>query len=190
VAARKTSKKKTSKKVTRRPAPEPESEDELEPGPLASDDPFEAMEDEEFEAPLDSINENDPEYDAVYEAVCVDVVKNTGKTSGMAKFQFTFRVTADEDGEDVECEGWEDDVHCSLSKAALWKLGEVLEAMTIAKPGERVTFKRSDVIGRQVMVSIEKNEYQGRERPRIGAVGVFEKDPGSVIDVQEGDTPF
>lgn len=127
----------------------------------------------------------------MYEAVCVDVVKNTGKTSGMAKFEFTMRILAGEDGEDVECEGWEDSVHCSLSKAALWKLSEVLEAMQLAKPGERVTFKRSDVVGRMVMVSIERNEYQGRERPRIGAVGVFEKDPGAVVEITPGDDiPF
>lgn len=165
-------------------------------------DPFDDL-DEEFEAPLDEIGGDEPEVDKDYTFVCLDIVKNKGRESGVPKFEFTFRLVGrhpDDEPKTSKAQkelgplpfaGWEGAVHCSLSNAALWKLAEVLEAMTVAKPGKRTKFTRQDVIGRLVIAHIEEDEFQGRTRAQISYVGKYTPEPGKQIDVDgDDDIPF
>ena len=164
-------------------------------------DPFETTQDEEFDVDLEALAATNPAKGESYTFVCTDVISNVGKESGVPKFEFNFELFAgmpvgDKPGNtNIECIGWEDQVHCSKSKAALWKMEQVLVALGVGEPGTKVSFKRSDVVGVLVYGAVEESEFNGRVSVRLDTVSPYAIEPGKRVELKPtdqmtGDAPF
>jgi hypothetical protein len=158
-------------------------------------DPFDTDLETDFEVDFTEMAEVEPSVGEDYTFVCTDVLANVGRQSGIPKLEFVFRLHADAEGKQpkggLKCKGWESSVHCSRSKAAAWKMEEVLVALDLCAARGKAKFTREDARGRLVLGHVGKTVLNGRERLQIEYVGV-PKQPGKKIKVEEisDDVPF
>lgn len=64
-------------------------------------------------------------------------------------------------------------VFTSFAPEAIWKMGEMITACGVGKNGEKVTFKKSDCIGKMVMATLEKSEFDGKKRSSVAKCKPF-----------------
>ena len=101
--------------------------------------------------------------DGTYKVRCVEVEQSVSQ-SGNPMFIWTFTIVeGDQAGKDFKL--W-----TALTPAAMWKVGEVVQALGIGQTGQVVKFKRSDVLNRECGAVIEMQEYNGNERSSISKV--------------------
>ena len=55
----------------------------------------------------------------------------------------------------------------ATTAAATWKIGQVLEALELASPGEVVKFSKDDAIGRRCVAEVIDSEYNSTTRSKI-----------------------
>jgi hypothetical protein len=158
-------------------------------------DPFDDMEQtDEFAVDFTGMAESEPKPGEDYTFVCVDVLANQGRESGIPKLEFVFHIWADKDGkkpkDGLPCEGWESSVHCSQSKSALWKMEEVITALALGKPGQKIVFKRLEAVGTLVLGHVMESTFRGRRKLQIEFVGPYHN-PGKKIKVEaKNGAPF
>lgn len=58
-------------------------------------------------------------------------------------------------------------LNTSLSKKALWNLKTLLEALGVEIPDEDFEIEEDDMMGLELMVSVELETYEGKKRPKI-----------------------
>lgn len=139
-------------------------------------DPFaqENAGEEEFELPLDEVvNNTIPK--GRYEAYSNDLTRNTSE-AGNPMYIFDFMLTGRSMANNLQSvdEGLMGKgpfkVFCALTPKALWKLGEVTEAMGIGESGKASAIKKADALGILVLVDIEDSTYNGRTNSNITTV--------------------
>ena len=122
---------------------------------------------DEFDFNLENVESNLRIPAGAYPIVCADVAKDTSQ-AGNDMYTWTFRVT------EGQYDGRSFKMWTALTPAALWKLGEVLEALELAEVGESGSFKRSDAIGRECWGHVEDDEYNGRLSSKLSSVSRFD----------------
>lgn len=108
-----------------------------------------------------------------HEVQLIGVEKSVSKTSGNPMWTFAFAVFGAKDGDS----GKESKVFCSMTPAALWKLEETVVALGLGKPGEKVSFKKQEAIGRAAMAEVVHGDYNGRPQARIERLTPHPKGP-------------
>lgn len=98
--------------------------------------------------------------EGTYTVRCMDVEQRIAK-SGNPMFVWTFNVEGD------KFAGFQLMHFTVITPAAMWKVGEVLQALGIGKPGEKINFTRNDVIGKTCTAEVIDDEYNGNTRSRI-----------------------
>jgi len=73
--------------------------------------------------------------------------------------------------------------YCKLTENQLWKLRNLLVAGGINVPKKRVTLDPTKVVGKNIGVTMEDDEYEGKEKSVIAAVFP----PSDLDDYDEGD---
>lgn len=128
-------------------------------------DPNEQMNDDVFD--IDNIPDEDGGKSKFwvkpgsYRAKCIDVNRAKSKAGNdMLVWEFVLV-----DG--GEAEGKEFKVWTALTSAAMWKVGEVLRALGVACEDGKARFKKPEVVGKECMVEIEDDEYNGRINSKI-----------------------
>ena len=83
-------------------------------------------------------------------------------------------------------------VWTALTPTAMWKVGEVLNALGLGtEPGQKVSFKRADAIGRLCVLNVTEDEFDGRPTSKVAAVlphpkgAGYKKKGGPVIEESE-----
>ncbi|KKL55842.1 hypothetical protein LCGC14_2251370 [marine sediment metagenome] len=98
--------------------------------------------------------------DGEYAAVVIDLEKQYSK-AGNPMWVWDFELLAD-NPEDPHF-GKQFRAWTALTPAAMWKVAEFLEALELGKPGEKVKFKKSDVINRRALLSMVQEDYTNDE---------------------------
>lgn len=152
----------------------------------ADGDVFDFNEDQEFafDVPVETNRFFVPA--GVYPAVLVLVTKDTSKSGNpMLVWEYELRFT---DRLPFNIKN-----HTVLTENAAWKLRETLNALGIPnKPGERATFRVSQVIGKAVLLTLEEGEYQGRPRNNVSMVSAWDASMGTAPTLAPAneDSPF
>lgn len=115
---------------------------------------------ETFSVDLSNVSDGYSIPEGTYKVRCIDVEQRISK-SGNPTFVWTFVVDGD------AYAGFELRHFTAITPAAMWKVGEALQALGIGKPGEKINFTRNDVIGKTCTASIVDDEYNGKTRSRI-----------------------
>lgn len=123
--------------------------------------PFD-VEDEGFEVDLAEA-ESRLVPDGNYEAKVVDLSKGYSQ-AGNSQWIWDFALTKG------EYAGKEFRMWTALTPSAMWKVAQTLEALGFGAPGELVRFKKSDVIGRMCVITLQKGSYNGQERMSVNGV--------------------
>ena len=127
-----------------------------------SDDPFDATnEPEDFD--VDLKNAGGGELNGQYILKLLDVKSAVSKNSGNDMWVWDWAIVADGRGNDQHA-GRQLTSYTALTESALWKVEEHGVALGICEPGERMKFKRAEVIGRMVLADVAMVE--GRDGPR------------------------
>lgn len=95
--------------------------------------------------------------DGTYAAKVKKIEEKTGRDSGAEYLQWTLELT------DVGARVF---FITSLQQQALWNLKRLLKALEMPHSGE-IDIDFDDCRGRQLMVDIENEDYQGEPRPRV-----------------------
>lgn len=59
---------------------------------------------------------------------------------------------------------------CVLTESSLWKLRNILQAAGLTVPKKRVAVDPTKVVGREIGITLEDDEYEGKEKSVIAAV--------------------
>ena len=132
-------------------------------------DPFNRAEAfDEFEADL-SQAENNTVPAGIFVARCSGVKKDVSK-AGNPMFVWDFTIVADEHGKKCPASGMSPkSVYTALTPKALWKLEEILVALGVCKPGEKVKFTKADVLDAICQIVVEHTDFDGRPQAEISA---------------------
>lgn len=132
------------------------------PNPMDSfGSPFD-VEDEGFEVNLGEA-ESRIVPDGNYEAKVVEISKGYSG-AGNPQWIWDFAITRGDHA------GKEFRLWTALTPSAMWKVAQTLDSLGVGTPGSLVTFKKSDVIGRLCVITLQKGSYQGQERMSLQAV--------------------
>lgn len=119
-----------------------------------------------------------------YLAKVVSVVKGFSKSSGAPMWTWTYVVV---DGPNA---GFELIDYTVLSPAAMWKVVQVLEALGLGKPGEKVAFKAVDALNRLCALDVVDDEYQGVKKSKIKTISAPPQGVGTLHTGMAGGTPI
>ena len=112
--------------------------------------------------------------DGPYEGRVINFEKSKSKTSGNPMWVVDYVITSGPHS------GTEFRSFLALTPAAAWKVAETLRALGFKqKVGEKVVFTKADVMGRRVLLNIELDTYEGKERSIVKTVEPHPKGPGS-----------
>lgn len=104
--------------------------------------------------------------DGMYPVRCIDVDQGVSN-AGNPQYIWTFTTTQGEfAGRDFK-------LFTAITPAAMWKVGEVVVALGIGAVGQKVKFRKADVVNRECVALIEVNEYKGQKRSSISRVLSF-----------------
>ena len=145
--------------------------------PLPGDSsPFGTPESPKFSMDFSNVDLSNTIPEGAYEAILIDVSKGTSK-SGNDMWTWVFALSKG------QYSGKEFKVFTAITPAALWKLAETLKAFDFDVKS-MVEFQKEEIIGRQVVVNILTETYNGQDRSSIKKVdrhpaGPIRKNPGA-----------
>lgn len=156
-------------------------------------DPNQGQEDEEFaldEEQQQALDESSDRFnidEGCYFARLTDVEMAESK-AGNPMWVWHFAITRGKyEGRDLR-------TFTSLTPKALFKLEEVGKALGIYVKGKPLKFKKSDVVGKEVVLDISTEEYNGRMNPTVNKVRSVEEAGHEVDDTGSApgsdDIPF
>lgn len=80
-------------------------------------------------------------------------------------------------------------VYCSLSVDQIWKLRNLMLAAGFQVPKARVEIKGGDLLGKDIAVCLEDDEYEGKPKSVIGSFFPASEYEGDADEVEEPTTP-
>lgn len=141
---------------------------------------------DDFEVDLSAADENlAPPGIAILQVI--DVNKGRSK-AGNAQWIWELRVVEYRDGPSgVDCDALDTIIYyTATTRAALWKVDEIVKALAIAPDEEgRARFKRDQVIGRLMLGAIKAGEFNGRKKAEIESLRSYPNDPGKVAAIPD-----
>lgn len=160
--------------------------------PNAADDEVFELTDEE-QAALDGSDDKFGMDEGQYRARVVDLSQGVSK-SGNNMWIWTWAIVAGKyDGRELKL--W-----TALTPRAMFKLREVLEAIGVFKAGEKVRIVPSQIVGKEAVIGVVVEEYNGRDSPKIEKVlacddqapssGFGDNDHNPMNDNSDDDIPF
>lgn len=96
-----------------------------------------------------------------YRAKIVGVTERES-SKGNPMWEYAVKLTSDESAVYPE--------RCVLIESSLWRLRNLLQACGMAVPKKKVTVDPSKIVGREIGVTLEDDEYEGKEKSTISAV--------------------
>jgi len=122
-----------------------------------------AINNDVFDVDLTDVENNFLIPDSLYLVKCIDLEQGVS-SSGNPQYIWSFTIL------DGEFSGREFKLWTALTPAAMWKVAEVVVALGIGETGKAVRFRKSDVIGKTCVASIEQSEYKNQLRSSIQRV--------------------
>ena len=130
------------------------------PAPGGAPMPGATIQNDTFDVDLTEVSSGYVIPDGMYPIRCIDVNQGVSQ-AGNPQFIWDFVITTGEKaGTDMK-------LFTALTPAAMWKVAEVVVALGVGQIGQKVTFKKADVVGRECVGVIEKQTYKGNERSSI-----------------------
>lgn len=112
--------------------------------------------------------------EGTYRGKCINVEKGTSKSSGNPMWTWTFVIMGQRKAGHTELDtkfaGKEYKLYTVITPQAMWKLREVIAAVTGKACGKDINFTKQDVIGREVRMSMKDDTYQGVEKSKLDKV--------------------
>lgn len=97
-----------------------------------------------------------------YRGKIVKVIEAPSQTSGEDMWTFAVQLASDESAVYP--------YRCVLAEKSLWKLRNLLIAAGLNVPKKKVAVDPNKIVGREVGLTLEDGEYEGREKSEISAV--------------------
>lgn len=109
-----------------------------------------------------------------YEAVCIEVKHGYAKSSGNPQWIWRFAIAKGPHA------GVELLYYTALTPGALWKVSEVVTALGLGQPGQKVSFKKEQARNRRCLIEVITDTYNNQKRSTIAQVLPHPEGPGSV----------
>lgn len=133
-------------------------------------------EEDDFEVDLDGVENNSQYYvpPGNYQGQLISLTKKQS-SSGNPMWVWDFVVV-----EDGPAQGKELRVFTALTPAAMWKVAETIEALGLGETGGKVKFNKKEAIGKQCMLEVADDEYNGKTVSRVQRTYPAEKEMDSI----------
>ena len=154
--------------------------------PSQGDDEVFELDEDNQEGLDEDPNEKFAIEDGAYRARIVDIEQGESK-AGNTMWVWTWAiVTAG------KYEGRELKMFTAITPKAMFKLREVVMAIGLYKPGEKLKFKPSDVMRKEAIIDVEMSEYNSRMSASISKVRSIADALHEVVEQSSGndDIPF
>jgi len=109
-----------------------------------------------------------------YEAVCVEVKHGYAKSSGNPQWIWRFAIAKGPHA------GVELLYYTALTPGALWKVSEVVTALGLGQPGQKVSFSKEQARNRRCLIEVVTDTYNNQKRSTIAQVLPHPQGPGPV----------
>lgn len=107
-----------------------------------------------------------------YEAICIEVKHGYSKSSGNPQWIWRFAIAKGPHA------GAELLYYTALTPGALWKVSEVVTALGLGQPGQKVSFKREQARNRHCLIEVVTDTYNNQKRSTITQILPHPKGPG------------
>lgn len=96
-----------------------------------------------------------------YEAICIEVKHGYAKSSGNPQWIWRFAIAKGPHA------GVELPYYTALTPGALWKVSEVVTALGLGQPGQKVSFKKEQARNRRCLIEVVTDTYNNQKRSSI-----------------------
>lgn len=146
--------------------------------PMPTPAPFpKPKEEDTFEIDLSGVAEGGAVLipDGQYEAICIEVKHGYAKSSGNPQWIWRFAIAKGPHA------GVELPYYTALTPGALWKVSEVVTALGLGQPGQKVSFKKEQARNRRCLIEVVTDTYNNQKRSTITQILPHPEGPGSAM---------
>ena len=145
--------------------------------PMPTPAPFpKPREEDTFEIDLTGVAEGGAVLipDGQYEAICIEVKHGYAKSSGNPQWIWRFAIAKGPHA------GVELPYYTALTPGALWKVSEVVTALGLGQPGQKVSFSKEQARNRRCLIEVVTDTYNNQKRSTITQILPHPEGPGPV----------